>query len=86
MAWRVDEIQRVLVAVGCAIAQRDRMGLNRDPTLALEIHRVKQLRGHIALLDGVREFEKTIRKGRLPMVDVCDDAKVADPLRNGLTV
>jgi len=83
---RVDEVQGIRVSVRSVVVERDGVRFDRDPALALEIHRIEQLLGHVALFDGVREFEKTIRKGRLPVVDVRDDAEVADSLRNGSAV
>ena len=49
MAGGVDQLQ----LVGLPVARRlvvdpDRLGLDRDPALALEIHRVEQLGAHRA--------------------------------------
>jgi hypothetical protein len=56
-------------------------GLDGDPLLALEVHRVEHLRGHEALVDGVRHLQQPVRERRLSVVDVRDDAEVADALR-----
>jgi hypothetical protein len=47
----------------------------------LELHRVEDLRRHLALVDGVGRLEQAIGQRRLPVVDVRDDAEVADALR-----
>jgi hypothetical protein len=56
----------------------DSLGLDRDPALALELHRVEQLLLHIAVGDGVGRLQDAIGQRRLPMVDVGDDREVAD--------
>ena len=52
--------------------------LDRDPALALELHRVEELVPHLALGDGLRELQNPVGEGRLAMVDVRDDREVAD--------
>ena len=64
------------------IVQRDRMHADRDPTLALEIHRVELLVFEIARFNRSRDFEQTVGKRRLPVIDMRDDAEVADALRD----
>ena len=73
VARRVDQVQLVALP-----GNAHRLGLDRDPALALEIHRVEQLLAHVAVGDGVRELENPIGQGRLPVVDVGDDGEVAD--------
>ena len=62
VAGRVDQVEDVLVSVPGLVVQPDRMGLDRDAALALEIHRVEHLRFHLAGLERPGELEKTIRK------------------------
>ncbi len=52
--------------------------LDRDPALALEVHRVEDLCPHVALRDGVGQLEDAVGERRLAVVDVRDDRKVAD--------
>jgi hypothetical protein len=75
---RVDQVQLVVDAVARGVAHPHRVQLDRDPALALEIHRVEQLLPHQALLDGVGRLDETIRQRRLAVIDVGDDAEVAD--------
>ena len=79
---RVDQVELVRLSVGRFIVQRDRMHANRDPALALEIHRVERLLFHIAHRDRLGELEQTVRERRLAVIDVRDDAKIADVGRN----
>src|SRR5919198_86293 len=60
-----------------------RLGLDRDPALALEVHRVEHLRAHRPRVDRVRHLEDAIGQRRLPVVDVGDDREVADVVLRG---
>ena len=61
------------------VRQPDGLGLDRDPALALQVHLVQVLLAHVAVGDGVGELEQAVGERRLPVVDVRDDAEVADP-------
>ena len=56
----------------------DVLGLDRDAPLALEVHRVEVLGPHVAGVDGAGQLEDAVGERRLPVVDVGDDAEVAD--------
>ena len=70
---RVDQVQLVALP-GHAHGLR----LDRDPALALELHRVEHLLAHLAAGDGVGELEDAVGERRLAVVDVGDDREVAD--------
>ena len=70
---RVDQVQLVPLP-----EHAHRLRLDRDPALALELHRVEQLLLHVAVGDRIGELQDAIGQGRLPMVDVGDDREVAD--------
>ena len=75
----VDQMQLVGLAVVPGLVEHaDRLRLDRDPALALELHRVEQLRPHRARIDGVRQLEDPVGQRRLAVVDVGDDREVAD--------
>ena len=80
VARRVDEIEDVVLAVVRRVVQADRMRLDGDAALALEVHRVEDLRLHLARLQRAGELEKAIGQRRLAVVDVRDDREVADVL------
>ena len=81
---RVDEVEPVDQAVLRRVLEADGAGLDRDPLLALEVHRVEHLARHLARVDGVRQLEQSIGERRLAVVDVGDDREVAEPaLRDG---
>ena len=80
VAGRVDEVEDVVVPV-----QADVLGLDGDAPLPLEVHRVEVLGPHVAGVDGAGELEDAVGERRLPVVDVGDDAEVAEPLEPGHT-
>ena len=80
MAGRVDEIQAVHQPVVGRVLEARRARLDRDPLLALEVHRVQDLARHLPGVDGVGHLEQAIGQGRLAVVDVGDDAEVAQAL------
>ena len=49
-----------------------------DAALALEVERVEDLRLHLPLLQGASGLDQTVGERRLPVIDVGDDAEVAD--------
>ena len=60
--------------------QRDADGLrlDRDSPFPLELHRVENLRPHVARRDGLGQLEDPVGERRLAVVDVRDDREVAD--------
>ena len=75
---RVDQIEDVLLAVVRGVVQADRMRLDGDAALALEIHRVEDLRFHLARLQRAGQLEKAVGQRRLAVIDVRDDREIAD--------
>ena len=76
---RVDQVQLVGLAVARGLEEHaDRLRLDRDPALALELHRVEQLRAHQSRIDGVGQLENPVSERRLAVVDVGNDREVAD--------
>ena len=78
MARRVDEVELIGLAVARLVEHAHRLGLDGDAALALEVHRVEQLGAHRARVDRVRHLEDAVGQRRLAVVDVGDDAEVAD--------
>ena len=70
---RVDQVQLVALPEHAHCLR-----LDRDPALALELHRVEQLLLHVPVRDRVCDLEDAIGERRLAMVDVRDDREVAD--------
>ena len=81
VAGRVDQVEDVLLAVLRLVVQPDRVRLDRDAALALEVHVVEDLGFHLARLQGAGEFEEAVGQRRLAVVDVRDDGEIANELR-----
>ena len=73
MSGGVDQVE--LVAL---VEQADRLGLDRDAPLALQVHPIEVLRPHRAFVDGVCELEHPVGQRGFPVVDMRHDAEVAD--------
>ena len=54
------------------------LGLDRDPALTLEIHRIQVLGPHVAGVDRLGQFQDAVGQRGLPMVDMGDDRKIPD--------
>ena len=78
VARRIDQIELIRLAIVGVIGHANGIGLDRDAALALDIHRVEQLRLHVALIDGMGELEDAVTDGGLAMVDMRNDREVAD--------
>ena len=77
MTRRVGEVEFIVGAVFRHVFHGDRVGLDRDPALALEVHGVEKLLLSLALLDCSRGLKQTVGKSGLAVVNVGDDAEVA---------
>src|ERR1700729_379854 len=78
MPRRVNQIQAVFVAIRSVVMQPDTLRLDRDPALALQIHRVEHLRLHLPLRKRPSKLQQTVCKRRFPMVNMRDNAKISD--------
>jgi hypothetical protein len=75
MAGRVDEVELVGHAVLGDVLHAHGRGLDRDPTLALEIHSIQELRAHVTVGDGVGELQNPVGERALTVVYVADDGE-----------
>jgi hypothetical protein len=74
VARRVDDVDLRL-----AVADSRVLGEDRDPLLALEIHRVHDPLGHVLIgAERARLPEHRVDERRLPVIHVGDDGDVAD--------
>ncbi len=78
MPRRVDQVKDVRNTAGF-IGHSDRLHLDRNPPLALELHRVENLILHLALVYSMGDLKQTISKGGLAVVYMSDDSEIADP-------
>ena len=61
-----------------AVVHLDGVALDGDAFLLLEVHTVKHLVFHLALVQSLGTFEHTVGKSALPVVDVGYNAKISD--------
>ncbi len=78
VAGRVDQVKLIRLAVIGVIGHAHGVGLDRDAAFALDVHRVQELRLHVALLDRVGELQDAVRDRRFTVVNVRNDREVAD--------
>ena len=78
VAGSVDEVEAVFFSVAGCVMKANALGFDGDATLAFEVHRVEDLRGHFALAERAGEFEEAVGKRRFAVVDVGDDTKIPD--------
>src|SRR5262249_62335016 len=73
---RVDEAEDVVLPREAHVLR-----LDRDPAFALQVHRVEELRPHLARVDGAGELENAVGERALPVVDVADHGEGAEALQ-----
>ena len=78
MTGGVDEVQDVGLAIVCLVFDADRVGLDRDAALFLDIHGIQKLCFHIAISDCSSGLDQAISKRGFTVVDVGHDGKIAD--------
>ena len=78
MARRVDEVQFVVQAVAGAVEHADGLRLDGNALLPLQVHLVQHLLAHVAGGDGAGRLQEAVCQRGLAVVDMCDDAEVAD--------
>ena len=78
VAGGVDEVQHVLAAVRAGPRQPDRLALDRDAALALDVHPVQVLGAHLPVADHAGQLQHPVGQRGLAVVDMGDHAEVAD--------
>ena len=78
MAGRVHQVEGVGLAVGGLVGEADRLRLDGDAALFLEIHVVEHLAGHLAVGQAAAGLDQPVRERGLAVIDVRDNREVAD--------
>ena len=78
MSGGVDEVELVVDPVVPAVVHPHGIQLDRNPTLALEVHRVEQLRLHVALRHRPGDLDQPVGQGRFAVIDVGYNAEISD--------
>src|ERR1035437_6374303 len=77
MAGRINEVQLVSLPILRRVEHGHRVRLDGDAPLFLEVHRIEQLVLHLTRRDGARPMQQPVRKRRLPMIDMGDNAEIS---------
>ena len=80
MAGRVNQIEFIVLPVMGFIIEPHGGHFDGDAALALDVHRVEKLLLHVPPLDCSRELQQPVGQGGLAVVNMGDDAKIADVL------
>ena len=78
MAGRVDEVQQILLAAFRGVGDADALRLDGDAALAFDVHAVKVLVAFFAFRHQPRKLKDTVGERGLAVVDMGDDAEIAD--------
>ncbi|CAB4803220.1 unannotated protein [freshwater metagenome] len=78
MTGGVDQVNAVV-----SIVEANTLELDRDTPFTFNVHRVEILRTHLAGVDSATQLEQAVREGGLAVIDVGDDAEVADTVEGG---
>lgn len=73
----VDHVEREGLALDLP-RHPHRLALDRDAALALDVHPVQVLRAHVTVGDHPGDLEHAVGESRLAVIDVGDDAEIAD--------
>ena len=78
VAGGVDEIELVATTVAAGVVQGHALGLDRDATFALDIHRIEYLLCHFPIGQATADLDETVGQRRLAMIDMGNDGKVSN--------
>ena len=81
MPRSVDEVQAVLLPL-VFVHHLDRVALDGDALLLLQVHVVQHLIVHLPGRQGAGKFYEPVGKGALAVVDMCDYAEIPDMFHN----
>ena len=78
MAWRVNEVEVVDLAIERLVLQRSGLRLDGYPALLFNVHRVKHLRAHFARLQAPATLDQSIRQRGFAVINVGNDRKISN--------
>jgi hypothetical protein len=80
MAWSVNEVKDVFLAIVRLVFQACSLSLDGYTAFALKIHLVKELLGLLPLVKSAGVFEQAVSQGGFAVVDMRYDRKIANVL------
>jgi len=76
--WGVYQIENVGMPIPRIVVETNRLRLDGDTALALDVHGIEHLFAHLPLGQPAAKLDQAVRQRRLAVVDVGDDGEVAD--------
>ena len=80
MARGVDQVDEVFLATSGLVTQGYSLALDRDAALALDVHCVEHLVAELAVGDELAMLDEPVGERGFAVVDMGDDAEIADML------
>ena len=77
MTGSVDEIQRVGIAILRIVFERNALCLDRNATLAFQIHRIQHLLRHFTVGEPTANLDKPVREGGFTMVNMSNNGEIS---------
>ncbi len=74
----VDQVEFVLLAIARLVRHADRVELDRDAALPLQVHGVEELLAHEPLFHRAGGFDQPVGEGGFPVVNMGDNAEIPD--------
>ena len=78
VARRVDKIELIGIAIGGFIVEAHGLGFNGDAALALDIHIVQNLVGHLARAQAARQLNEAVGQRRFAVVNMGNNREVTN--------
>ena len=78
MAWRVDQIEVVYLAIFGFVVQRSGLRFDGYAALFFDIHRVQNLRTHLSVLQAAAALDEPVSERGFAMINVRNDRKISD--------
>ena len=78
VAGRIDQVELINLAILRRIHHANRMRLDGDPALALQVHRIQHLGLHLARRQRAGKLQQAVGERALPMIDMGDDREISD--------
>ena len=72
----INQVKFIGLAIRGVIVHPHGRGLDRDAFFFFQIHRIKDLVGHIPVCHGMGQLKHAVRQGRFPVVHMRDDAEI----------
>ena len=80
MAWCINKVQLIGLTILGLVMQANRLCLDGNASLTLQVHGIQHLLGHFALGQTATMLNKAIGQRGFAMIDMSNDGKIANIL------